>query len=249
MIRELINRIRKATCKRGFVCDCCRAELFTYPVPRICKECENELFETPKYHCDVCGRATLTGGICLICKETPPSFIGLSPFVYIGNTASVVVRIKNGNRRLSYFFGERMAELFDKRVRCVGKVMVVPVPMTKKRMKKRGYNQALDLAERVYEELLQRGYDVELCDDALIKRRETPPQKQLSMRARRANMKGVYHLQRRSIFKDKTVIIVDDIMTTGATGDVCAKLCKRAGAGRVYFLTSATAPEQVIRKG
>ena len=172
----------------------------------------------------------------------------MSPFVYIGNTASVVVRIKNGNRRLSRFFGERMAEFFDENALILGKVIILPVPMTEKRIKRRGYNQALDLAEVVHEELLRLGYDAELYADALIKRREAPPQKRLSMRERRANMQGVYRLQRRSILKDRTVIIVDDIMTTGATGDVCAKLCKNAGAKRVYFLTSAAAPEQLAKR-
>lgn len=245
MITKWINKIRKATLKRGFVCDCCQGELFDYPQTRICAECEEKLLYNDKHTCTVCGRMSVTEGVCLICKQHPPAFIGVSPYVYIGETASTIVRIKNGNRRLACALAERMVEELIKQCAISGcDIVVLPIPMSERKQAVRGYNQALDLAEVVEERLQQAGYQVALHTDVLVKQRETPQQKHLTMRERRANLQGVFHLAKRALLKDKTVLLVDDIMTTGATGDVCATLCKNAGAKEVYFLCVAAAPEK-----
>jgi ComF family protein len=124
-------------------------------------------------------------------------------------------------------------------------VLVLPIPMTEKRMRKRGYNQAEDLADAFLGLLAQVGVPAEGYNDILIKRRETLQQKHLSLRERKRNLQGVFHLAHRAILKDKTVLLIDDIMTTGTTGDACARLCKGAGAKAVYFITVASLPERL----
>ncbi len=245
---DWLENIRKATYKRGFVCDCCKGELFDYPQTRVCARCEDTFYRNEQNVCFACGRKNVTEGLCLICKETPPAFLGISPFVYIGETARVINRIKNGERRLCCYYAEQMciALLQEKRT-FTGtgeELILLPVPMTDKRKRRRGYNQAQDLAEEVAERLREAGYTVSVYTDVLIKNRETPSQKHLSLRGRRENLRGVFHLAKRTPLKDKTVILIDDIMTTGITGDACAKLCKGAGAKTVYFLTVASAPEK-----
>ena len=244
MITKWINKIRKATLKRGFVCDCCQGELFDYPQTRICAECEEKLLHNDQHTCTVCGRKTVTEGVCLLCKQLPPDFIGISPYVYIGETASIIVRIKNENRRLACALAERMVEKLLSQCTLTGELVVLPIPMAQRKQAIRGYNQALDLAEVVEEQLQKAGHNVVLYTDVLVKRHETPQQKHLSMRERNANLQGVFHLAKRTVLKDKTVILVDDIMTTGATGDICAMLCKSVGAKQVYFLCAGSAPEK-----
>ena len=243
-LKELFKKIRKATSKRGFVCDCCKGELFNYPTTRVCEACESKFFFNREKRCSICGRNAVTDGVCLVCKESPPVFQGVSPFVYLGDTAATVVRIKNGNRRLCYYFAERMTESLLNAFVIEDGAVILPIPATEKKLGVRGYNQALDLAEAVEEELQRKGIAVVLYTDALEKRKETSQQKHLGLQDRKANLQGVFHLKKRAVLKDKTVIIVDDILTTGATGDVCAQLCKGAGAKRVILLCVASVPER-----
>ena len=243
-LKTWMEKLRKATYKRGFVCDCCKAELFDYPHTRVCKSCEDTFFRNTLHTCTVCGRHTETDGVCLVCKEHSPTFIGISPFVYLGDTAGTLNRIKNGNRRLSCYYAQQMVNAFANAYGILQEVVFLPIPMTKEKLRLRGYNQAQDLAEAVEEEWKNAGGTATLYTDVLIKTRETEAQKHLSLRAREQNLQGVFHLTKRALLKGKTVILIDDIMTTGATGDVCAELCKGAGAKEVYFLCVASVPEK-----
>ena len=83
------------------------------------------------------------------------------------------------------------------------------------------------------------------CFDAVEKTRETTAQKSSSMIERKKNISGAFHLKNRKIFKDSSVLIVDDIMTTGATGSEIAELILNAGAKRVLFLTAAARSEKL----
>lgn len=243
-LKSWITKLRKATFIRGFVCDCCKDELFDYPQTRVCKACEDTFYYNALHTCSVCGRHTETEGVCWVCKEEPPVFMGLSPFVYVGDTAGVLNRIKNGNRKLCYYYAEQMVKAFEKAYGILQDVVLLPIPMSEEKRRIRGYNQAQDLAEAVEQVWTNAGGTAILYTDVLIKKRETKAQKHLSLRERRKNLQGVFHLQQRAVLKGKTVILIDDIMTTGATGDVCARLCKGAGANAVYFLCVASVPEK-----
>lgn len=243
-IKEFLQKIRKATSKRGFVCDCCKRELFDYPATRVCPDCESKFFRNEKHVCTTCGRNAVTEGVCNICKEHPPAFKGISPFVYLGETAGALNRIKNGNRRLCYYYAEQMVRVFQNACSLEEEVVFLPVPMTEEKRCMRGYNQAEDLAVAVADEWTQAGGKATLYTEVLIKKRETKAQKHLSLRERRENLQGVFHLAKRTVLKDKTVVLIDDIMTTGATGDVIARLCQGAGAKQVYFLCVASVPEK-----
>ena len=183
-LTELFKKIRKATSKRGFVCDCCKGELFDYPQTRVCEQCESKFFFNTQKRCEVCGRNTVTDGVCLVCKEHPPAYQGISPFVYLGDTAATVVRLKNGNRRLCYYFAERMVESLLQACTLEDGTVILPIPSTKKKLATRGYNQALDLAEAVEDALHKAGIQVVLCTDALVKNKETSQQKHFVVMAR-----------------------------------------------------------------
>ncbi len=275
---KLTAKLRLFSASRGYVCDSCGAEVFAYPEHRFCVTCEKNMRKNDGLRCGKCGRKTVAEGVCLGCKQRLPKFTkGVSPFVYRGDTASLINRIKNGKPRLAYFFGETMAEellsvcpelLRFKTKNEQGRValsaenvsnesnvknasaekeealLVLPVPMTAERKKERGYNQAAELAIAVYARLRSSGLEAELDTGVLCKRREASPQKQLGYVARAENVAGLFHVHKRSACKGRTVVLVDDIMTTGATGSECAARLLGAGAKTVYFLIAAALPEQ-----
>ena len=123
-------------------------------------------------------------------------------------------------------------------------LLLIPVPLTKKRLRERGYNQASLLAERVFEVLLEKGYRVELREDILVKRRDTAQQKHMDFSSRMENVAGAYHVARRKACRGRSMVLIDDILTTGATGSECASRLLSAGAADVVFLTGASLPEQ-----
>ncbi len=112
--------------------------------------------------------------------------------------------------------------------------LVIPVPLHRARERERGYNQACLLAQRFCKlARLQLGHKV------LIRQRATQVQAGLSRRARRLNMAGAFKLTQQWSAAGKAVLLIDDVFTTGATLNECAKLLKANGARRVTVLTLA----------
>ncbi len=182
----------------------------------------------------------------MTCKDVPPRFKkGVVPFVYQGETAALVNRMKNGYPRLACYFGERMADSFMEQVELrEGPLLVVAVPACKERTRLRGFNQSERLAESVCERLQERGVDVELRFDVLEKGRETRMQKRMTRKQRMENVKGAYRVRDKEGCRGKTTLLIDDILTTGTTSSECAKQLLRAKAKEVYFLAVAATPEE-----
>lgn len=139
---RLKKRIRRYAGLHSFTCDGCGAELFDYPTHRLCDACEKAIRLNDGRTCEKCGRKTLAEGICLSCKRCVPRFTkGISPFVYRGESAAFVNRIKTGTPVLAYYFAEKMAnsltQEFDGINAFLGEgedtLLVIPVPLTKER--------------------------------------------------------------------------------------------------------------------
>jgi ComF family protein len=116
--------------------------------------------------------------------------------------------------------------------------MIVPVPVGIARMRERGYNQSAFIALP-----LALGVGLPYCPGALKRVRETRSQVDLSLAERKDNVKKAFQADRRMV-KDRTVLIVDDVMTSGATLDSCAAALLEGGASQVYCLTLARAASQ-----
>ena len=250
--KKIKNKIRWAFIDRGYTCDGCGAELFDYPKHRFCETCEGILHRNDGRICGKCGRMTIAEGVCLSCKSRMPRFDNAySPFVYRGDTASFVNRIKTSSPILARYFGEQMADCliqrFDKIDNFVeGKeeLMIIPIPLTEERLRSRGYNQALLLAEMVCKRLREQGYNAKLYEEVLQKTRDTAQQKHMDYVSRMENVAGAYHVHQRKECRGRTIVLVDDIMTTGATGSECASRLQSADAAAVVLLVSAALPEQ-----
>jgi len=114
--------------------------------------------------------------------------------------------------------------------------MVMPVPLHRKRLKHRGFNQALLLAQGV-----AMHFGCMLSFDNLLRTRQTRPQVELSGEERALNVKGAFSLLHPQEVKNRGILLIDDVFTTGATMNECARMLKLAGARSVVAFTLARA--------
>lgn len=144
-----------------------------------------------------------------------------------------------------------MARRFEKNVRCWQAEVLIPVPIHPSRRRQRGFNQAEELAGR-----LSRSWDIPMDAHLLIRSKKTLPQRNLNPSERLKNLQEAFQISsayqnRRSRQKKfllnslekspvkpfpRTVILVDDIYTTGSTIEACSRVLKAAGAEKVYFV-------------
>lgn len=157
---------------------------------------------------------------------------GLAALPYTGKIKQSVYQIKFHNKREYIdFYGPYMAEILGDKIRSWEAQALIPVPLHRSKMRKRGYNQAELLAEYVGREL-----GIPVWTDIVQRIRATKPQKDLTWRERQNNLKGAFKISRYDV-KLKKIILVDDIYTTGSTIDGIAGKLLEQGAEEVYFIS------------
>lgn len=112
--------------------------------------------------------------------------------------------------------------------------ILVPVPLHKKKLKQRGFNQANEIAKE-----LSKFLKIPLFDEVLIKMKQTPAQVELEKEEREKNIKGVFLCQKPELATGKKILLVDDIFTTGSTMEECALILKQAGAKEIWGVVIA----------
>lgn len=208
----------------------------------VCKECEKQLSYNDGYICNHCGRkTTVDEEYCITCKD---SLIAIdkarSVFNYEQPVSRLITSFKYSNHRyLAEYFGDKMALLYLKNY--FNADFFVYVPMTEKAERKRGYNQSRLLAERI-------SYKTEVpVLDCVAKVKDTKRQAKLGRKDRLKNLEGAFRVTDRKAVKDKTIVIIDDVTTTGATAETIANRLRKAGAKYVYLLTVASTPSYDIK--
>ena len=187
---------------------------------------------------------------CAACRNDETAFDGARSFgLYRDSLRAAILLLKFSRReRWGTKLGSLLAPVCESLAASHGVVeaILIPVPLHAARQRERGYNQAELLALGLVRSLprLAGGTALRLEKGILKKIRATPPQAGLSLAARRENVRGVFAVTAPERVRDRVMILVDDVMTTGATLSSCATALKRAGARQVLGLTLARATPQ-----
>ena len=209
----------------------------------LCGPCWRETWFISGLVCDLCG-APLPGeeaeGVvhCDDCLQRPrPWARGRAALVYRDKARRLALALKHGDRT---DLGRPAARWMFRAAQPIlaPDLLVAPMPLHRWRLLKRRYNQAALLAEAV-----ARRAGLEYCPDLLIRPRATPAQEGMSAEARFANMAGriAAHPRRAARISGRRVLLVDDVMTSGASFTAAAEACHAAGAKEVFALALARA--------
>jgi ComF family protein len=205
------------------------------PGYRWCPDCQDRVQTVSGSLCEVCGIPITGGTLCPSCREDRPAFRALRSWsVFEEPVRSALHRLKY---RRNMGLGEALARpLADFAIRQGWKVdLVTPVPLGRKRLRERGYNQVALFAWPL---AVFAGWTY--APGAVRRIRETRSQVGLSAEERRQNMQAAFRADVLQV-KGKTVLVVDDVATTGATLSACAQAFLEAGAQEVVALTVARA--------
>lgn len=207
----------------------------TNRITDLCKACQRSL-PWIEHHCRYCGEP-LSGesDICMACIQNRPSFSSsFVPLVYQYPIDGLIQQYKN-HARLSYgcVLGELMVDYLAPHQTRLSDTIVVPVALHPSKFRQRGFNQAMMLAETVAESL---GNTVV---NALIRTRATNEQKRLDQKQRRRNMRGAFIARP---LNGERILLVDDVVTTGATVEAATQALIGAGASEVIITAVAKTP-------
>lgn len=201
------------------MCTDCRSRILPVCEPR-CRRCSKAVRDQETEFCDDCRMHAY-------CVER-----GFALYPYDERMRKAIRNFKyRGEWYGSLFFADQMAKRYGEWVRSISPDVVVPVPIHKKRMRFRGFNQADCLAGRIGEKL-----GITVDSDYLFRTENTRPQKGLGSRARINNLQKGFAIREDRCVNYRCVLLVDDIYTTGATLEACGRVLKRAGTEHVYFL-------------
>lgn len=212
----------------------------------FCRQCYGELFSWREQYqpCRYCGRllSKTRGATCRQCRdESPPFRRARAVGVYRGILKDMIWALKyQGRRSLAVPLGHLLAGVVVTAFGSSRPGLVIPVPLTAARLQARTFNQAELLARTLGREL-----GLAVSGQALARVRETAPQVGLSRRERWRNLAGAFQVQEPALVKGQRLLLVDDVMTTGATAAACTGALLAAGAAGVEVVTLATSIDSI----
>lgn len=189
----------------------------------LCQACITDLPDI-KQACQICSHPLNHNNlVCGECLKSPPIYNCLiTPFYYQFPVDFIVTAIKFHNK-LAYTktLGLLLAQTIQQRVANLPEI-IIPIPLHPKRLKERGYNQALEIARPI-----SRRFGIPIDYQSCVRLKSTSPQTSLKIRQRQQNIKNAFHIQRD--FAAKHVALLDDVITTGSTVTELSKLLKAYG--------------------
>ena len=199
------------------VCGICGKGKFTY----LCKRCENRLNKIAIFGKDEYQDKYFENHYYI--------------FKYDDIIRSIIIDYKFNEKAYIY---RSIAEFINKNKKVYSKLyfydIIMPVPISKKRKKVRGYNQSLLIAKE-----MAKIYDLKLKKNIIIKTKNNMAQRNLNKKDREANVVNAYKIIETKEITNKKILLIDDIFTTGATVNECSKTLKNAGAKKIDILTIA----------
>jgi len=222
------------------VCVCCGRDLPSGTTDFLCASCTAALTRPGPLICARCGVELKSGGAhCFACRgskgATYKCKLIRSAFVFNTASRSLVHALKyQGADYVAPFMGRLMAARYKQLPELPQADLVIAVPLFAKRRRERGYNQSELLARAFARQSL-----LTLDTTSLVRTRDTVSQTKLGRKGRLENMTGAFRCVSPNAVKGKTVLLIDDVATTGATLEGCAIALRAAGAKRVVAYTFA----------
>ncbi len=204
----------------ALICGDCRPSL-TYIQPPVCMKCGKHIGDSGQEYCADCA------------ERSHLYDRGRALFSYRSVAASIARFKYHGRREYAAFYAACMVNALGGFIRGCHADAFIPVPLHRSRRRRRGYNQAEVLARE-----LSALTGIPVCGDLIGRVRKTAPMKELSASERQNNLKKAFKILRNDV-KLKTIIIIDDIYTTGSTIDAMSRELKKAGVEKIYFMTLA----------
>jgi len=225
------------------VCLGCKKSLSPGPELQFCETCAAQIKFISEPFCPRCGLGFphSAGGnhLCSACLENVWSFsLARSLAYYAGPLVNALQSFKYGGKTTGLASFQTLKKIQPITAALFDPNLIVPVPLHPDRLRERGFNQALLLAEAFFPDLKNR-----ISSSLLTRSKWTAPQTTLSGSARRKNLKNSFHVDPGKNLTGKKILLVDDVFTTGTTVNECARVLVKAGAYEVQVLTLARTGE------
>jgi ComF family protein len=215
----------------------------------VCQKCLGSIEPLAGNFCSICGEQLFafasgaTAAICGMCRRAVPPFTravafgsydaGLRDLLHLLKYEQVRPAADVLGRYLAQAI-QQLQPLFDQTP-----PLAVPVPLHGRKKRERGFNQAELIARLALKHLSARGLSLEMDTRVLRRLRATSSQTGLTRHQRRANLRGAFALRDHAGVRERDILVIDDVYTTGTTISECARLLVRAGAKRVFVATVA----------
>ncbi|HAM95538.1 MAG: Phosphoribosyltransferase [Candidatus Azambacteria bacterium GW2011_GWB2_46_37] len=221
-------------------CLACQKDTSSAPVDEkpLCRDCFEKIPVNSGFFCPNCLNRSFDGNACQSCRGKSPLKRLLIASDYDNEIVKKIILaykynfIKDLSRPLRNLIVKYLAQL---NFPIDANFTLIAVPLHKKREKYRGFNQSAMLAE-----LLAEHFKLPILNDVLIRGRDTQPQTEcVHPKERKENIRGAFECAMPEEVKGKKIILVDDVLTTGATLRECAQVLRRAGAKEIWGLAAA----------
>ncbi len=203
---------------------------------KICTECRVVPRKVSGARCMKCSKHIEDSDeqFCYDCRQHPKAFrSGIALYEYDSVRESIEAYKNEGRCEYAKFYASEIVKNLGNKIALFEADALIPIPLHKNKLKKRGYNQASILAKEISALI-----NVPVREDILERTKNTKDQKKQGFLMRQNNVQGTFHLVQNDV-KLKTIILVDDVYTTGATIDEATRTLLSGGTERVFFITLA----------
>ena len=263
-IRQVVDDVVATLVPAG--CRSCAGPLERAGRVPVCQACRARVQQDALVACGRCGEAAdldldmedvrfaslfRQGPVCRECESAPPDFERAVHYATYRGELRTLLRLLKFHHipAVAKLLGGRMAETVLKLEGSASDdLLVVAVPLFARAQRRRGFNQSILLASAAVKRLrtLRPAWKLTEAHDVLRRQRTTASSYELSRRGRRRNLAGAFAAS--AAVQGREVLLIDDILTTGATARECARVLRRAGAAKVWVATLARSQKGALRR-